>query len=213
MEERLGVPPSARFPLYRHLMWHAAAFYLGRLQSDASGTLHLLNVLHGQGMVYIRILWSLIWRRYALDLRDGLGFIPSAPLLGCIFQGQAASMMQMASPTHFFCSCCLQSLGDPARGGYFCECSLPSCIVQKLGQEVLFTGWQAQLQARLRGMPLAIPCSSQAGASAQLLVAVQAAEALAKTRACACRPRSFFGGGAEGFAGPCGCAFAVDCAC
>ena len=37
MEERLGVPPSARFPLYRQLMWHAAAHYLTRLRAEKAG--------------------------------------------------------------------------------------------------------------------------------------------------------------------------------
>lgn len=34
MEERLGVPPSARFPLYRQLMWHAASFYAAALETE-----------------------------------------------------------------------------------------------------------------------------------------------------------------------------------
>ena len=37
MEERLGVPPSARFPFYRQLMWHAAAHYLTRLRAEKAG--------------------------------------------------------------------------------------------------------------------------------------------------------------------------------
>lgn len=34
MEERLQVPQSSRFPLYRQLMWHAAAFYSECLEAD-----------------------------------------------------------------------------------------------------------------------------------------------------------------------------------
>jgi len=34
MEQRLGVPQSSRFPLYRQLMWHAAAFYLANWDAN-----------------------------------------------------------------------------------------------------------------------------------------------------------------------------------
>lgn len=33
MEGRLGVQPAFRFPLFKALMWHAAAHYLTRLQA------------------------------------------------------------------------------------------------------------------------------------------------------------------------------------
>ena len=33
MEERLNVPQSSRFPLYKQLMWHAAAFYADCLEA------------------------------------------------------------------------------------------------------------------------------------------------------------------------------------
>ena len=43
MEERLGVAHSSRFPLYRPLMWHAAAHYASVLkQSGEAGTHRLL---------------------------------------------------------------------------------------------------------------------------------------------------------------------------
>ncbi len=36
MEERLNVPQSSRFPLYKQLMWHAAAFYTACLEAELS---------------------------------------------------------------------------------------------------------------------------------------------------------------------------------
>ena len=34
MEERLNVAQSSRFPLYKQLMWHAAAFYTDCLEVE-----------------------------------------------------------------------------------------------------------------------------------------------------------------------------------
>ena len=39
METRLGVATSARFPLFRPLMWHAAAHYDAALRKGGGGTI------------------------------------------------------------------------------------------------------------------------------------------------------------------------------